>query len=577
MAPPSAQQLNLLEITERVSSVLSLLGTTFIIVTFLTSRSFRKPINRIVFYVSFANILTNVATLISRESIRQGVDSPICQAQAFLIQWFMIADPLFTLAMALNVYLTFFRRYSAEQLRTMEWKYLLVGYGLPLAPALTFLFIRSSRGQRAYGPATIWCWISGDFKIFRVATFYAPIWIVMALTMIIYTYTGFVIWHKRHQLRKFSQSASHPGLSMMSTRTTEVRVTREVMTSAISASDESGSIPGGGDHHHHNGHGGVERDGDNPRVTAKKGYKPYSVTIDANGGGRDDNGNENEGGYMKSVVNFQEAGESEEREEEEEGGVGGGYMKSIVNAREAGPVGMSGTNRSGFISGGRRSDGDDVAWSYTRAALSYFVAMVITWVPSSIYRVYGMLHPDKDPYGLTLATSIVLPLQGFWNGIIYIIVSQSACREYFRDVAQSPTWLWLGSMVSLRTKKWRWRWGQWRRLRPGSKNGKEEGGKEEIKGVRFVTTGAGVSGSGKNKSDGKAARQWPGYYYENKQGGNGSGNGMNMNMNGTTNGTGGGHAWGGNVNGHQHVNGHSNGNGYANGMGMGRNTPNQWR
>ncbi len=87
MTPHTDQQLRVLEITERVSSVLSLLGTTFIIVTFLTSRSFRKPINRIVFYVSFANILTNVATLISRESIRQGVDSPICQAQAFLIQW----------------------------------------------------------------------------------------------------------------------------------------------------------------------------------------------------------------------------------------------------------------------------------------------------------------------------------------------------------------------------------------------------------------------------------------------------------------------------------------------------------
>lgn len=67
----------------------------------------------------------------------------------------MIADPLFTLAMALNVYLTFFRRYSAEQLRTMEWKYLLVGYGVPVIPALTFLFLRSSRGQRAYGPATV--------------------------------------------------------------------------------------------------------------------------------------------------------------------------------------------------------------------------------------------------------------------------------------------------------------------------------------------------------------------------------------------------------------------------------------
>ena len=68
---------------------------------------------------------------------------------------FMIADPLFTLAMALNVYLTFFRRYSAEQLRSMEWKYLIMCYGLPFPPALTYFFVRNSSGVRVYGPATV--------------------------------------------------------------------------------------------------------------------------------------------------------------------------------------------------------------------------------------------------------------------------------------------------------------------------------------------------------------------------------------------------------------------------------------
>lgn len=80
-------QSRILEIMERVSSVLSLLGTSFIILTFLTSRMFRKPINRLVFYASFANTFTNVSTLIARDGIKAGPNSALCQMQGFLIQW----------------------------------------------------------------------------------------------------------------------------------------------------------------------------------------------------------------------------------------------------------------------------------------------------------------------------------------------------------------------------------------------------------------------------------------------------------------------------------------------------------
>ena len=124
MAPTelSEQQLRAIEVTERVCSVASLLGTTFIIATFLTDKNFYRPINRLVFYASWGNIMANVATLISRSGIFSGVDGALCQFQAFLIQmyvthsflvifmtltWsrFMPADALWTLCMAFNVYL----------------------------------------------------------------------------------------------------------------------------------------------------------------------------------------------------------------------------------------------------------------------------------------------------------------------------------------------------------------------------------------------------------------------------------------------------------------------------------------
>lgn len=70
---------------ERGGSVLSLLGSLFVIVTFLTSHAFHKPVNRLVFYASFGNLMTNVGTLIST-AFTQSPLSPGCQFQGFLIQ-----------------------------------------------------------------------------------------------------------------------------------------------------------------------------------------------------------------------------------------------------------------------------------------------------------------------------------------------------------------------------------------------------------------------------------------------------------------------------------------------------------
>ena len=54
----------------------------------MISSEYHKPINRLVFYASFGNIISNVATLISRSSIEAGANSPLCQFQAFLIQMY---------------------------------------------------------------------------------------------------------------------------------------------------------------------------------------------------------------------------------------------------------------------------------------------------------------------------------------------------------------------------------------------------------------------------------------------------------------------------------------------------------
>lgn len=84
----TASQLQYIIITERVSSILSLIGAAFVIGTFLLNDKFRKPVNRLVFYATFGNILTNIATLISVDGIEVREGASLCQFQAFLIQWY---------------------------------------------------------------------------------------------------------------------------------------------------------------------------------------------------------------------------------------------------------------------------------------------------------------------------------------------------------------------------------------------------------------------------------------------------------------------------------------------------------
>lgn len=92
----------------------------------------------------------------------------------------MPADAFWTLAMAVNVYLTFYRKYDAQKLRKMEIPYLLCCYGLPFIVALTYIFIQTGEKGRMYGNATIWCWISSSWDAWRIGTFYGPVWYVMS-------------------------------------------------------------------------------------------------------------------------------------------------------------------------------------------------------------------------------------------------------------------------------------------------------------------------------------------------------------------------------------------------------------
>lgn len=82
-------QMYAVEVVERLTSVLSLLGELFIISTFLASKDFHKPINRLVFYACWGNLMSNIGTIIATSGIDWGAEGALCQFQGFLIQMYV--------------------------------------------------------------------------------------------------------------------------------------------------------------------------------------------------------------------------------------------------------------------------------------------------------------------------------------------------------------------------------------------------------------------------------------------------------------------------------------------------------
>lgn len=164
------QQVHNLIIIERTTASISVLGTLILLTTFIFIKAFRTLSNTLIFYASFANIFANVAALIGGSALGK-VNSPLCQFQGFLLEMsvpstphrssvliifrFMQSDPMWSLAMAVNVYLVFFRRYDACRLRKLYWIYGLLCYGLPFIPAMFCLFLKNRREGKIYGNATV--------------------------------------------------------------------------------------------------------------------------------------------------------------------------------------------------------------------------------------------------------------------------------------------------------------------------------------------------------------------------------------------------------------------------------------
>ncbi|KAK7714981.1 hypothetical protein SLS63_011498 [Diaporthe eres] len=236
----------------------------------------------------------------------------------------MPADAFWILAMAINVYLTFYAKFDGQKLRKMEIPYLLFCYGVPFVVALVELNYTSH-----YEPET------------------------------------------------------NPANDAFSVKTTEVSVTSEIVTTTQETSIDLSPL---GRAHHDS--------------SAASPSKPsaYSVSISADG---------------------------------PKGAAGATMAPAAASGR--------GNENTTQRSGRRKAthDANSAAWSYTKCSILFFTAILITWIPSTANRVYGVVQPDGVSLPLEYMSAFVLPLQGFWNAVIYMVTSWKACKTLMDDIRYS--------------------------------------------------------------------------------------------------------------------------------------------
>ncbi|KAK7556679.1 hypothetical protein IWX50DRAFT_653213 [Phyllosticta citricarpa] len=431
-----------IEVVERVMSSISLASTLFIILTFTAFPMFRKPINRLVVYASVGNVLVNIATIISVSAIPgRGGSDELCRFQGFFIQMFMPADSLWTLCMALNVYLTFFHNYNAEDLRNLEVTYAICCYGIPFIPSLIYLILDLSADKGIYGPAVLWCWVSSNHEWMRIAFFYVPVWVVIAITLLIYASTGKVICRQRSALRAFADNSNPAPIienpfttinSNVVTRVTEIQVTSEsIQDSAEGDRSEAGSRSSFNS----------TRDIGDAAASVARPEQPLTRTPTTGSWKERWNANQNKpsNGQAENVASS--SSKTPWITETEQ------FRASISAGRPPPPDLLldlegnrpnTGAARKNSLA---RIQANRAAWGYAKVSFLMFVALFIVWVPSTVNRVYAIAHPTKPNFALNAIAAAVLPLQGFWNFMMYIATSRNQCKEAYVEVRDGVT-LW---------------------------------------------------------------------------------------------------------------------------------------
>jgi len=269
------------------------------------------------------------------------------------------------------------------------------------------IFVNNHNG-RPYGNAVLWCWLRPEWDIFRIATFYGPIWVAIIATMSIYIFAGNDIYKKRKKMLNFKSTMSqtggpgndffHPAAEFFSYKVTEVVHTTEIVEAPAKGTLKNHQLQ-----------------------AAKEANTSYSVTISA----------DKPPSVHRDSLDMDDHSPPPSAPSNPEGNPNLSTSTTITTG------GTNIANLQAMNARRRHFDANNATWSYAKCAILFFCVLLITWIPSSGNRVYSMINDNRVSRPLFFASAFVLPLQGFWNAIICMVTSWGAVKALWLNLAPS--------------------------------------------------------------------------------------------------------------------------------------------
>mmetsp|Transcript_2135 Transcript_2135/g.7623 ORF Transcript_2135/g.7623 Transcript_2135/m.7623 type:complete len:362 (-) Transcript_2135:29-1114(-) len=173
----SKSQLDTLTVLNITFSTISLLGSTFILLSYFLFKDLRKLSFKLVLWLSFSDALSGMSTLIG--SPADG--SAICYIQAYITQFFAIASFAWTTCIAFTLYFTVIM----HRADVADYYYHFHAY----VWGLSFVLVPIPQIFDDYGDSGYWCWIRNNTlsgKLLRLVCFYVPLWAAIVFNGVTY-------------------------------------------------------------------------------------------------------------------------------------------------------------------------------------------------------------------------------------------------------------------------------------------------------------------------------------------------------------------------------------------------------
>ncbi|KAI8609004.1 hypothetical protein BC830DRAFT_891082 [Chytriomyces sp. MP71] len=218
------EQSNALQIVVHVAGTISSLSGLGFFAVLYRDKSLQTPINYLVCWMEMADFIISVCLGLGLAPLGNAI---ACYAQGIFVEFSFVAAANWNFVIALHCYLTVCSKKSSVSGNDRIFIcYHLYAWGTAVFfTGSMFLVEKVLQRGPIIGSATLECWISSNYKEYRVYLFYAMLWVQFVVGLILY----FLVFLKVNAQAKTMVSSSSTGL----TKSKKVIVMKAVAFAAV--------------------------------------------------------------------------------------------------------------------------------------------------------------------------------------------------------------------------------------------------------------------------------------------------------------------------------------------------------